>query len=675
MEDSRPKDDGEDMLIQGPSILQDEEVTRSQISDSAPDLNLETSRQGAQYATLSAHSNSSPSGPKASVVPTVSQDATDVEVLPTPAIASRTTQASHEDVSSGEELSPKEENEEETNELSLRAVAPVDVSVRNLTVAIDLKSSGFGALRLPFSKSKVLDPLKPTTKIILDDVSARMPSGSLTAIIGASGSGKTSMLNVMSQRISDSRLKQSGKTLYNGNQNLSCVRSAYVMQQDVLLPTLTVRETLQYSADLRLPPPTTADERHTIVEEVILELGLKECANTRIGNNEHKGCSGGEKRRTSLAVQLLANPSVLFCDEVTTGLDAASAFQLVKTLKQLARKGRTIIITIHQPRSEIWGLFDHLVLLTRGSPVYSGPAQPCLEYFAKLGHELPPFVNPAEHLIDLAAIDTRSPELEELSLARVMRLKEAWRASPSSALSSEMNEKDLIPEDSGRAPLTNSGRSPFSRQVQVQTLRTIKTTWRDPMGMSGSLVEVLGMSIITGWIFLHLDGSLTGIRSREGALYTAGSLQGYLILLFETYRLTLDIGVFDREYSEGVVSVSSWLLSRRLARLFLEDIPIPLIFSIIFYFMVGFRHNASQFFIFFAIELLGHYLAVTLATLAVAISRDFTGAVLIANMNFTLQSMCSKYICRHKTDFLANDVHTRWILRPIKSDPCLGSVA
>ena len=642
MEDSRSKDNREDTLVQGPSILQDGAVTHLPNPESAPDSRSEIPRQGAQYATLSTKPNSNPLEQKASVVPISSLDATDNDALPASVEAPTASQVSHEDASSGEYLSSKVENDEETNELSLRAVVPVEVLVSNLTVAIDLQKSGLGALRPPFSKSKTLDPSKPTTKTILDDVSARMPSGSLTAIIGASGSGKTSMLNVMSQRISDSRLKQSGRTLYNGNQNLSSVRSAYVMQQDVLLPTLTVRETLQYSADLRLPPPTTAEERRTIVEEVILELGLKECANTRIGNNEHKGCSGGEKRRTSLAVQLLANPSVLFCDEVTTGLDAASAFQLVKTLKQLARKGRTIIITIHQPRSEIWGLFDHLVLLTRGSPVYSGPAQPCLEYFSKLGHELPPFVNPAEHLIDLAAIDTRSPELERLSLARVTRLKEAWRASPSGALSSEMNEKDPLLEHSDRAPSTNGGRSPFGRQVQVQTLRTIKTTWRDPMGMTGSLVEVLGMSIITGWIFLHLDGSLTGIRSREGALYTAGSLQGYLILLFETYRLTLDIGVFDREYSEGVVSVSSWLLSRRIARLFLEDIPIPLIFSIIFYFMVGFRHNASQFFIFFAIELLGHYLAVTLATLAVAVSRDFTGAVLIANMNFTLQSMCSK---------------------------------
>ena len=525
--------------------------------------------------------------------------------------------------------------EDEVNDLSLREVTPVDVLVQSLTVAVELKPSGLKGLRLPVRKRP-----EKTTKLLLNDVSVRMPNGSLTAIIGASGSGKTSMLNVMSQRLSDSRLKQSGNTLYNGNPKLSSIRSAYVMQQDVLLPTLTVRETLQYSADLRLPPPTTAEERRSVVEEVILELGLKDCADTRIGNSEHKGCSGGEKRRTSLGVQLLSNPSVLFLDEVTTGLDAASAFQLVKTLKLLARKGRTIIITIHQPRSEIWGLFDYLVLLTGGSPLYTGPATSCVEYFATHGYVLPPFINPAEFLIDLAAVDMRSAELEESSRARVDRLKDAWRASPLSILDTDHGNMASTKALEDSKPIKRQ--SAFGRQVRVQTLRTLKTTYRDPLGVTGSLIEVLAMSIITGWIFYSLDESLTGIRSREGALYTAAALQGYLILLYETYRMTLDISVFDREYSEGVISVPSFLISRRLARLITEDVAVPLIFSVIFYFMVGFRHNAGQFFTFFAVILLGQFLAVTLATLCVAVSRDLAGATLLANMNFTLQSVCSR---------------------------------
>jgi ABC-type multidrug transport system ATPase subunit len=171
------------------------------------------------------------------------------------------------------------------------------------------------------------------------------------------------------------------------------------MQHDVLLPTLTVRETLQYAAELRLPPPTTPEERRAIVEEVLLELGLRDCADTRIGSSDQKGCSGGEKRRTSLAVQLLANPSVLFLDEVTTGLDATTALQLIGTLKQLARQGRTIVVTLHQPRSQMWDLFDNVLLLSGGSLVYGGAKDACIPYFETFGHPLPAFVNPAEHII------------------------------------------------------------------------------------------------------------------------------------------------------------------------------------------------------------------------------------------------------------------------------------
>jgi ABC-type multidrug transport system ATPase subunit len=243
-----------------------------------------------------------------------------------------------------------------SNQLSLSAVDPIDVEVRNLAVQVDTSPSPLSLASLLPRKRKANES---TTKTILHDVSANMPRGTLTAIIGGSGSGKTTMLNTMAERITSGRLAITGKTIFNGQQGISNIRSAYVMQQDILLPTLTVRETLQYSADLRLPPPTTSEERKKVVEEAILELGLKECADTRIGNNIHKGCSGGEKRRTSIGVQLLSNPSVLFLDEPTTGLDATSAFQLVRTLKSLAGKGRTIITTIHQPRSEIWGLFDN----------------------------------------------------------------------------------------------------------------------------------------------------------------------------------------------------------------------------------------------------------------------------------------------------------------------------
>lgn len=539
--------------------------------------------------------------------------------------------------------------------LSLRAVNPVDVKVNNLTLDLDTSPPLWESSPAQVWRHMRGQKSEANLKRVLDGVSAEMPSGSLTAIIGSSGSGKTSLLNLMAGRMALSKAKVAGSSTFNGNTNIDSVRSAYVMQEDVLIPTLTVRETLRYSADLRLPPPTTQAERHAIVEQVILELGLKECADTRIGTTSHKGCSGGEKRRTSIGVQLLSNPSMLFCDEPTTGLDATSAFQIIRTLKRLAQDGRTVIVSIHAPRSEIWSLFDNVILLARGSALYSGPVDESLPHFEKQGHTIPPFVNPAEFLIDLAAIDNRTEDSETASYNRVEHLRVVWRQQEQSRTDEGEKKTAAFPilDDQAGAMRKVS----FRRQLHVLTSRTFVTTIRDPMGVAGSLLEAVGMAVINGWIFLQLDESLAGIRSREGSLYTASSLNGYLILLYETYRLTIDIRLFDRERNEGVVTVPAFLLSRRIARFPLEDLPVPLLFSIIFYFMVGYRLDAAQFFVFFALSLLTHYIAVTFAAIAIGVSRNFPGASLVANLSFTLQSFACGYFVQSNQI----PVYVRWL--------------
>ena len=178
-----------------------------------------------------------------------------------------------------------------------------------------------------------------------------------------------------------------------------------------------------------------------------------------------------------------------------------------------------------RPRSEIWQLFDHVLLLAKGSPLFSGQSANCQAYFEHLGYVLPPFVNPAEFLIDLAAIDTRSPEAEESSAARVQSLIQAFQASPESNSLQAVQEKppmapiEMAKADSGHRHAT------LSHQVRVLTGRSLKTTYRDPMGIAGSMLEATTMAVLTGWIFLQLDGSLSGIRSREGALYVAAALR------------------------------------------------------------------------------------------------------------------------------------------------------
>lgn len=183
------------------------------------------------------------------------------------------------------------------SDLSLSDVEQVDIRLRNLNVRIEAFDSLLDRLKQLLKQlPKGRNGVEKTTKQILSHVGGDFPAGSLSAIIGGSGSGKTTALNVLAERMSGGIFKATGEKSFNGNPRLASVRSAYVMQQDVLLPTLTVRETLRYAADLRLPDLKKRKDRWQVVEKVILELGLKDCANTRIGTSVKRGCSGGEKR-------------------------------------------------------------------------------------------------------------------------------------------------------------------------------------------------------------------------------------------------------------------------------------------------------------------------------------------------------------------------------------------
>jgi ABC-type multidrug transport system ATPase subunit len=149
-----------------------------------------------------------------------------------------------------------------------------------------------------------------------------------------------------------------------------------VTQENVLLGTLTVRETVTYSALLRLPSSMSKAEVRRVVDDTLNEMGLRECEDRPIGTWHLRGISGGEKKRLCIALEILTRPRLLFLDEPTSGLDSASAFSVIETLRTLAIDGgRTIISSVHQPSSEVFALFDDLCLLSSGETVYFGDAK------------------------------------------------------------------------------------------------------------------------------------------------------------------------------------------------------------------------------------------------------------------------------------------------------------
>jgi len=239
-----------------------------------------------------------------------------------------------------------------------------------------------------------------TKKQIIKDVDLIVRPGQLLAIMGPSGSGKTTLINLIAGRVTGGERK--GDVYFNGQANPSNRQKfvSYVMQSDCLLDFLTVEETLRLNAALKLKK-CSKYERNDRVERVINELGLDRCRRTLVGGSASKGISGGEKKRVSIAIELLDDPALLCLDEPTSGLDAALAYDMLKLLVQLARAGRTIICTVHQPRSQVFALFDQLLLLSRGSVVYQGPAVKADEWFEQLGYPCPAHFNPADFLLDL----------------------------------------------------------------------------------------------------------------------------------------------------------------------------------------------------------------------------------------------------------------------------------
>ncbi|KAL9675602.1 hypothetical protein QQ045_003804 [Rhodiola kirilowii] len=180
---------------------------------------------------------------------------------------------------------------------------------------------------------------------------------------------------------------------------ISDEKQAYVTQQDSLLGTLSVRETLTYSANLRFPPSMTKHDIDAIIDTTIKEMGLQKCAYQMIGNWHLRGISGGEKKRLSIALETLTRPSLLFLDEPTSGLDSASAFFVVQTLRRISRQGKTVISSIHQPSSEVFALFDDLFLLSSGETVYFGEASSAIEFFEEAGFPCPSRRNPSDHFL------------------------------------------------------------------------------------------------------------------------------------------------------------------------------------------------------------------------------------------------------------------------------------
>ncbi|XP_027349130.1 ABC transporter G family member 20-like [Abrus precatorius] len=501
---------------------------------------------------------------------------------------------------------------------------PFVLSFTNLTYSVKLRRK---TVLTPFffSPTNVSPPAnheaetKPNgTKILLNDISGEARDGEIMAVLGASGSGKSTLIDALADRISKESLK--GTVTLNGDvleSSLLKVISAYVMQDDLLFPMLTVEETLMFSAQFRLPRSLSKSKKKARVQALIDQLGLRNAATTVIGDEGHRGVSGGERRRVSIGIDIIHDPIVLFLDEPTSGLDSTSAFMVVKVLQRIAQSGSIVIMSIHQPSSRILSLLDRLIFLSHGQTVFSGSPAALPLFFSEFGHPIPENENRTEFALDLIR------ELEEAPAGtkNLVEFNKSWQLkNKNKAVSVEAQNgtkpkvslKDAIGASISRGKLVSGANgngnkystvavptfaNPFWMEMAVIGKRSLTNSRRMPELFGIRLGAVLVTGGILATIFWHLDNSPKGVQERLGFFAFAMSTTFYTcaeaipVFLQERY-------IFMRETAYNAYRRSSYVLAHSIISL-----PSLLFLSLAFaattFWAVGLAGGTSGFLFYF----------------------------------------------------------------------------
>ncbi|KAJ6853108.1 ABC transporter G family member 12-like [Iris pallida] len=421
-------------------------------------------------------------------------------------------------------------------------------------------------------------------KKLLKGLSGYASPGRIMAIMGPSGSGKSTLLDSLAGRLG-SNVVLTGKVLLNGKKRrLDYGVVAYVTQEDVLLGTLTIREYLNYSAQLRFPSTMSKAELTAAVEGAIEEMGLHDCADRLVGNWHLRGISGGEKKRLSIALELLTRPRLLFLDEPTSGLDSAAAFFLTVTLRQMALDGsKTIVSSVHQPSSEVFALFDDLFLLSGGETVYFGDAKTATNFFAEVGFPCPSRRNPSDHFLRCVNTDfdqvhaslkgsmkTRSAvesSSDPLSKLRTSEIKDILVESYKSSKYAMMAKRQIqeISKIEGLAVEPEKGsQAAWLKQLTTLTRRSFKNMSRDVGYYWLRIVIYIVVSVCVGSIYYDVGTSYNSIMARAAC---GGFVSGFLTFMsiggFPSF--IEELRVFTRERQNGYYGVAVYIVSNYLS--------------------------------------------------------------------------------------------------------------
>eukprot|EP00884_Botryococcus_braunii_P012056 jgi/Botrbrau1/20851/Bobra.0156s0075.2 len=445
---------------------------------------------------------------------------------------------------------------------------------------------------------------KPSRICILKDASGEARMGELVGILGPSGCGKTTMLSILAGSVSSlsSTSKIYGEILLDGHQRKSWVSRivAYVPQFDFLLPTLTVAETLRYSALLRLPKTANHRDVEARVARVLQELGLQHVAGSQVGGSSGiRGISGGERRRVTIGMELVIDPSIVVLDEPTSGLDSYTALNLMVTLKQVAEHGRIVMLSFHQPSPAMFDLLDRAFLMARGHVVFTGRPLEADGYFHAAQLPCPGHTAIAEHMLTCVSDPGLRDRLLQYSLAvRDQGLKDVDTSNGHSVSDVEAGT-DRDKAATSNAPIKPQ-RTPFFRELAVLFWRTLTEIIRNPALLGMHCAMSIAMGLLCGGIFFQLKFDIAGAQGRLGVSFFS------LVFMALTSLTTVDLlvnerGLVVKEVLGGYYRPFSYYVSKAtLDGLMLRVVP-AILYSIPLYPMTGLQSGAPHVALFFTI--------------------------------------------------------------------------
>nr|ADN33921.1 white-brown-complex ABC transporter family protein [Cucumis melo subsp. melo] len=495
-------------------------------------------------------------------------------------------------------------------------------------------------------------------RLLLDGLNGYAEPGRIMAIMGPSGSGKSTLLDSLAGRLAQNAVL-TGNILLNGKKRrLDYGIVAYVTQEDTMLGTLTVRETIAYSANLRLPSSMTKEEVNDIVEGALLEMGLQECADGIVGNWHLRGISGGEKKRLGIAMEILTRPSLLFLDEPTSGLDSAAAFFVIQALRSIAHDGRTVISSIHQPSSEVFALFDDLFLLSGGQAVYFGESKMAAEFFAEAGFPCPRQRNPSDHFLRCINSD-----FDEVNMTLMSSQRENQKPiDPLSKFSTAEMKARLV----GKYKCSEHEAKVKIRMREISEMKGFsiptkkcgnQTTWwkqlstltrRSTVNMSRDLgyywiriIIYILLSICVGTIFTNVGTSYSDVFARAScAAFISGFMTFMAIGGFPSF--IEEMKVFHKERLNGHYGIAVYTLSH-----FLSSFPFLAFMSVasatIVFYMVKFESEFSRY-VFISLDLLSSIAVVESIMMIIAsLVPNFLMGVIIGAGYIGIMMMTSGY--------------------------------